>query len=44
MDFVQEGGSFKNSGEAANGTCSVLIVLVGRAHGGLNDIVKELGS
>jgi hypothetical protein len=43
MDLIEEGGSFGEASKAANGGISVLIVLVGRAHGGLEDIVEELG-
>jgi hypothetical protein len=32
MDLIKEAGSFEEAGKAANGACSVLIVLVGRTH------------
>jgi hypothetical protein len=44
MDLIEEGGSFEEAGEAANGARSVLVVQVGQAHGGLEAIVEELGS
>lgn len=44
MNVIEEGGSFDEAGKATNGTCSVLIVLVGWAYSGLEDIVEELGS
>ena len=44
MDLLEEGGSFEETGKAANGACSVLIVLVGGAYGGLEQIVEKLGS
>lgn len=44
MNLIEEAGGFEEAGKPANGACLVLIVLVGRAHGELENIVEELGS
>lgn len=44
MDLIEEEGSFEEAGKTADRTCSVLIALVGWAHGGHEQTMEELGS
>jgi hypothetical protein len=44
MDLIEERGSFQEAGKATDGACSVLIMLVGRAQCGFEEVVEELGS
>lgn len=42
MHLIEEGRGFEEAGKAVNGACSILVRLVGRAHGRLEEIVEEL--